>query len=104
MNNATAVLAVKFQSSYAPQELLAICEKGLKDFRSVTGLIQKYYITENETGSISGIYLFSSNATRDAFWASDVARDIPRKYGVIMDSLRVEKYEIAIILNESAIA
>ncbi len=104
MNKAASVLAVKFKSSYAPEKLLAICENGLEDFRSVPGLIQKYYVTEEETGSISGIYLFTSNAARDAFWVSDVAQDIPGKYGMIMESLRVEKYDMAIILNEPAIA
>ena len=104
MNKVASVLAVKFKSSHAPQALMTICENGLETFRNVPGLIQKYYISEEETGAISGIYLFSSKASREAFWTSDLAMSIPEKYGVIPESIRVEKYEMAIVLNELAIA
>ncbi len=100
MKKAQAVLAVKFQSSLRPESLLRRCLDGLEDFRSVPGLVQKYYLTEDSTGAISGIYLFEDKEALEAFWGSEVAQSIPPKYGVIPETLRVEKYELAIVLNE----
>jgi len=100
MSNAASVLAVKFQSSHSPEKLMEVCNEQLETFRNVPGLIQKYYIAEEETGAISGIYLFSSKSARDSFWASDLAKTIPSKYGVIAETKRAEKYDMAIILNE----
>lgn len=104
MQNLSSVLSVKFKSNHEPQKLMAICEEGLVQFRNVPGLVQKYYITEEETGAISGIYIFSSKSARTAFWTSELAKAIPGKYGVIPESLRVEQYEMAIVLNEPVLA
>lgn len=100
MKKAQAVLAVKFHSSLRPESLLRRCLDGLEDFRSVPGLIQKYYLTEETTGAISGIYLFEDRDALEAFWVSEVAQSIPPKYGVIPETLRVEKYDLAIVLSE----
>ena len=100
MKNAEAVLSVKFNSSLSAKELNKRCAENLEDFRNVPGLIQKYYITEEHTGAISGIYIFENKNARAAFWESDVAKEIPAKYGVILESLRVEQYDMAIVLNK----
>lgn len=104
MKNAAAVLSIKFQSSHTPEKLMAVCQEDLGKFQNVPGLIQKYYISEPESGAISGIYLFETEASREAFWTSDLAAIIPERYGVIMESLRVEKYDMAIVLNEAVAA
>ncbi len=104
MQNATSVLSVKFQSSLAPEALAKTCQEGLDTFRNIPGLIQKYYIMEEKTGAISGIYLFTSTDARDTFWNSDLAKTIPMEYGVILESLRVEQYEVAIVLNNTVAA
>ena len=100
MKNAEAVLLVKFNSTLGPEQLINTCEEDLKIFRKVPGLIQKYYITEESTGAISGFYIFETRSARAAFWTSDLARTIPTRYGVILETLRVEQYEMAIVLND----
>ncbi|HSD62310.1 MAG TPA: YdhR family protein [Ignavibacteriaceae bacterium] len=102
MKNAEAVLSVKFTSSLDPEELIKICNEDLENFRKVPGLVQKYYITEDTTGAISGIYLFETKNARTSFWTSELAKKIPARYGVIPESLRVEQYDMAIVLNNSA--
>jgi hypothetical protein len=99
MKNAEAVLSVKFNSTFSAEDLLKVCQQSLDDFRNVPGLIQKYYIAEEGTGAISGFYIFDTQSARAAFWVSDLAKDIPAKYGVIPESLRVEQYDMAIVLN-----
>ena len=104
MKNAEAVLAVKFKSKLETKELLRTCNENLQDFRDVPGLIEKYYLAEEITGAISGFYIFSTLSAREAFWTSELAKDIVPRYGVIVDTLRVERYQMAIVLNGVEVA
>lgn len=104
MKNAEAILLVKFNSTLSPENLQKTCLEDLEVFRSVPGLIQKYYISEESTGAISGFYIFENKKARESFWNSDIAKNIPARYGGIPDSFRVEKYEMAIVLNDVELA
>ena len=104
MKNEEAVLSVKFNSRLSADELINVCVEDLEDFKNVPGLIQKYYIMEELTGAISGIYIFENKSARASFWASDLAKKIPERYSVIPESLRVEQYEMAIVLNDVLLA
>ena len=104
MKNAEAVLSVKFNSTLTDLELMKVCEDDLEIFRNVPGLLQKYYIVEDLTGAISGIYIFEDKTARAAFWASELARNIPARYGVIANTLRVEQYDMALVLNDILMA
>lgn len=99
MKKAEAVLAVKFSSSLNHEALLNVCNTDLGTFKNVPGLIQKYYIIEESSGALSGIYLFETKKDRVAFLASDVAKRIPATYGVIAETLRVEEYNMALAMN-----
>ena len=104
MKNAEAVLSVKFNSTHSPEELINVCLEDLETFRNVPGLLQKYYLAEELTGAISGLYIFESRSARAAFWTSALARIIPERYGVIPETLRVEQYDMAIVLNDVLLA
>ncbi|HET7117966.1 MAG TPA: YdhR family protein [Hanamia sp.] len=104
MKNAEAVLLVKFNSSLSPEDLMKRCQENLDDFRNVPGLLQKYYLSEESTGAISGFYVFENKEARAAFWNSRLAKNIPARYGGLPDSFRVEQYEMAIVLNEPLLA
>ena len=101
MKNVTAVLSVKFKSGHNPEKLMKTCHEDLDVFRNVPGLVEKYYIAEESTGAISGIYLFETKSARGTFWTSELAATIPERYAVIPETLRVEEYEMAIVLNEA---
>lgn len=100
MRSVNAVLSVKFKSSHNPEKLMQICHEDLDVFRNVPGLVEKYYIAEESTGAISGFYLFETKSARGTFWTSELAASIPERYAVIPETLRVEEYEMAIMLNE----
>jgi hypothetical protein len=104
MKNEKAVLSVKFKSTYDAKELTGLFHKHLQLFKNVPGLIEKYYLSEDNTGAISGIYIFESKTARDAFWNSELAKDIPGTYGVILDTIRVENFEVTIDMNEPVLA
>ena len=76
----------------------------LEAFRAVPGLIQKYYLKEVSTGAISGIYIFEDQDTRKNFWESGLARMAPERYGVLPETLRVEEYDMSIVLNDEYVA
>lgn len=104
MKNSKAVLSVKFKSNHAPEKLMRICEEDLVLFQNVPGLVEKFYLLEESTGAISGIYHFETKSARSAFWTSELAGDIPLRYGVIPESLRVEEFDVAIALMAQATA
>ena len=104
MKNAESVLAVKFNSTHSPEELKNVCQADLEAFRNVPGLLQKYYISEEFTGALSGVYIFENKDAKTAFWNSELAKSIPARYGVIPETLRVEQYEMAIVLNDVILA
>ena len=100
MKNVKSVLSVKFKSNHSSEKLMQVCHEDLDIFRNVPGLVEKYYIGEEGTGAISGIYLFETQSARSDFWTSELAATIPSRYAVIPETLRVEEYEMAIVLNE----
>ena len=100
MKTAEALLCVRFNSNYSVEELNEICLSDLDNFRSVPGLVQKYYVAEEYSGAISSIYMFESKTTRAAFSASDLAKGIPSRYDMIPDTIRVEYYDTLIVLHE----
>jgi len=104
MKNAEAVLLVKFRSTLSPEDLQRTCLEDLDVFRNVPGLLQKYYISEEFTGAISGFYIFENKKARATFWNSELAKNIPARYGGIPESFRIEEYEMAIVLNEEMVA
>jgi hypothetical protein len=99
MKKAKAVLSVKFNSTYGSAELVNLFKQDLDVFKNVPGLLEKYYIAEETTGAKGGIYIFDSTETRDLFWNSQLAQEIPALYGVKLDTLRVEQFDIDIDLN-----
>jgi hypothetical protein len=104
MNKVKAVLSVKFNSTHGSAELVNLFKQDLDIFKNVPGLLEKYYITEETTGAKGGIYIFDSKKSRELFWTSQLAQEIPTLYGVKMDTLRVEEFEIDIDLNDNLAA
>jgi hypothetical protein len=104
MKTAEALLSVKFTTSLRLDELNELCQADLDYFRSVRGLIQKYYIVDAQTRTVNCIYLFDTKTARASYWASKLARSMPRRYGLIPGTLRVEHFDVMIILNEAVVA
>ena len=100
MNIAKAVLVVKFKSEYSSEKLMAAINDYLGTFRNVPGLIQKYYLAEEDTHLASGFYVFDSRESRDAYWNSELAKKVPSIFGVIIETVRVEKFDIPMVLND----
>ncbi|MEP7372725.1 MAG: hypothetical protein ABI675_05000 [Chitinophagaceae bacterium] len=104
MKNAEAILSVKFNSMLSADELMNAYQEDLETFKNLPGLLQKYYMTEECTGAILGIYIFETKPDREAFRASELAKKIPLRYGMIPGTLRIELYDMASVLNDVLLA
>ncbi len=104
MKNEKAVLSVRFKSTYSSEELLNLFNEGLEDFKNVPGLLQKYYVADENSETVGGIYVFENKDAREAFWNSKLAKSIPATYGVKMETLSVEELEVTIEMMETVAA
>lgn len=46
------------------------------------GLVQKLYLQDDDIGRVGGFYIFDSEASRDAFFTSDLRATIGEAYAV----------------------
>jgi hypothetical protein len=99
MKIAEAVLVVKFISYHPPRKLALKLLEHVNSFRIVPGLIQHYYLTEELTSDICGFYVFETKSARAAFWGSKLAKKILAQYGIVPGTIRMEQYEIVLVLN-----
>lgn len=104
MKNSKAVLSVRFQSIYGSEKLLQLFHQRLEDFKNVPGLMQKYYVADEKSEVVGGIYVFENKDARAAFWDSALAKAIPETYGVKMETLRVEELEVTIEMTDTVAA
>lgn len=84
---------VKFKSGLTYEEVRRTMEERAPKFRAISGLVQKYYVREAETGEYAGIYFWESDEALDEFRNSDLARSIPAAYEVT-GAPRVEILEV----------
>ena len=100
MKNSKAVLSVRFNSTYGSEDLLDLFQQHLENFKNVPGLLQKYYLSDKNTGTVGGFYVFENKDARTAFWNSELAKSIPATYGVKIETLSVEELDVTIELME----
>jgi heme-degrading monooxygenase HmoA len=74
---------VTLKSSLSEPELLEVAHKRAPEFRAIPGLIQKYYVRRAEEGKVSGVYVWDSKESLEAFRASDLAGTIASAYQVV---------------------
>lgn len=80
MANATTVLLVRFRTTLPEDEIRRIIAERSEEFRALTGLIQKYYIHDGETGEYGGLYLWDSPAALDDYRESALRASIAAAY------------------------
>jgi heme-degrading monooxygenase HmoA len=88
------ILFVKFETTLSKAEVEAAALKRIHEFRSLPGLIQKYYVKLGQPNRYGGIYVWDSMESLQAYRASDLAATIPEAYKVtgppvveVLDSL-----------------
>jgi len=89
---------VRFSSELPIEEVRGIAHERAKEFRSVAGLVQKYYLRSTASGEYLGAYIWDSKESLELFWDSELAKTIPQTYG-ITEPPQIEILEVAFQLR-----
>lgn len=99
MSNAKIMLRVKFRSPLPLEDVSNIINSRADDFRSLPGLIQKYYLYNESSGEYAGLYLWESKEAIDDYLASELRVTIGSAYQT-EGTPDIEVYEIIKTLRD----
>jgi len=74
---------VKFKSALSDSEVLERYEQRAPQYRTLSGLLQKYYIKDRQTGEHGAVYIWDSLQSMKGFEQSELSRSIPEAYQII---------------------
>ncbi len=77
------ILMLLFKSNLPYEEIERISEERKDEYRQVSGLINKMYVEEKDTGKYGGIFKFDSQDSLLAFRESDLAKSTEDAYKFI---------------------
>lgn len=93
MSNPALVLLVRFESSLSLDEAKRVVEERAPEFRALSGLQQKYYLEDVDTGEIAGLYLWASVEALESYRSSELRASIAEAYRAVGEP-RVEVYRV----------
>jgi len=70
-----------------------------QQFRDMDGLLQKFYIEDEESGRVGGIYVFDSEESRDALFESEINAKL--RDGSDVRDLDITTFHVVFPLYES---
>lgn len=99
MNNSPLAVFVRFKSQMPFDEIAKTFEERIDQYRAIEGLRQKYYVHDEATGEVGGLYIWDSKDALDEFQESELRATIAEAYQVI-GKPRVERFRIVEVLRE----
>jgi heme-degrading monooxygenase HmoA len=89
---------VKFRSALSDAEVLKLYEQRAPQYRKLSGLLQKYYIKDRQTGEHGAVYLWDSVQSMEEFQRSELSRSIPEAYKIVGEP-RIEVLDLVYTLR-----
>ena len=90
---------VQFETALTEEEVVAVANARLPQFRAIPGLVQKYYLADTEPGYFGGFYLWRSIDDVQQYRESELAATIASAYeGIGAPEVRV--FEIVMPLRD----
>ena len=74
---------IKFKSHLQEEEIVRIAKERAPQFKTIRGLLQKYYIKLGESGQYGGVYVWDSPESLKSYRESDLAASIPEAYEIM---------------------
>ena len=99
MASPALILRVKFRSKLTLEEVTKIIEERADDFRALSGLQQKFYLLNRETGEYGGLYLWESESAFHDYRQSELRATIASAYQTEGDP-DIEVFEVIKTLRE----
>lgn len=79
-NAVKVVILVRLRSRLSADELTRRYRERMPEFRKLPGLIQKYYLYDEATKELAGLYLWESEEAVQAYLESDLRKTIADAY------------------------
>lgn len=73
---------IKLKSDLPEEELLKRAKERESNFKSIPGLLQKYYVKTSVVGEYGGVYIWDSLKSQQNYQKSDLAKSIPSAYEI----------------------
>lgn len=88
------ILFVRGRSRLSFEEVMEIAEQRAPEFEAISGLTQKYYVEDSETGEMGGCYVWESAEALTDYQQSELRATIAAAYQ-LEGPPRVEVYRVA---------
>ncbi len=92
------ILTVKLKSALSYEAAVAASEERLPEYRSLPGLIQKYYAYDKETGEFTGVLIWESEEALRAFRASELSQTVGSFYQVT-EPPHIQRFDVFTVLR-----
>lgn len=93
------IVFITFESESSLEEIESRFRDRARQFRDMDGLLQKFYIHDEECGRVGGIYVFDSEESRDALFESDIHAKL--RDGFDVRELDITTFHVLFPLYES---
>jgi len=91
---------IKLKSDLPIEELLKRAKERESNFKSISGLLQKYYVKTSKDGEYGGIYVWDSLKSLQNYQETDLAKSIPSAYA-INEAPDIEIMDVVFHLRDS---
>ncbi|MFC6733924.1 MULTISPECIES: YdhR family protein [unclassified Haladaptatus] len=94
------IVFITYESELDADEVESLFQDRSQKYREMHGLLQKFYLHDEESGRVGGIYVFDSEASADRLFESDIHSSLREAYKV--RDIDIARYHVMFPLYESA--
>lgn len=94
------IVFITYESEFDVDEVESLFRERSQKYREMDGLLQKFYLHDEESGRVGGIYVFDSGESADGFFESDIHSTLREAYK--LRDIEIETYHVMFPLYESA--
>ena len=94
------IVIITYASGLSSAEIDTLFAERSGEYREMDGLLQKFYLRDEESGRVGGVYVFDSEESRDALFDSDVHESLRDAYAA--RDVEISTYHVTFPLYEDA--
>ena len=93
------IVFISFESGLAIEEVDDLFHERAGHYREMDGLLQKFYLHDEGSGRVGGIYVFDSKGSSDVLFESDVNASLEAAYEA--RDVEIRRFHVTLPLYES---
>jgi heme-degrading monooxygenase HmoA len=94
------IVLITFESGLGIEEVDELFQERAGHYREMDGLLQKFYLHDEESGHVGGIYVFDSKESSETLFESDIHASLRDAYEA--RDVEIETFDVMLPLYESA--